>query len=131
MKVRKEITVALENRPGALGCLCESLAEKKVNILAISVVETANVGLVRMVVDKPDAAVKMIGECCPMTVSTTDVLQLSAPNRPGALACIASRLGKKRINVDYVYGSAARGGKAAIILRPSNIKKAMRLLRGM
>jgi hypothetical protein len=131
MKVRKEITVALENAPGRLGHLCECLAAKKINILAISVVETANVGLVRMVVDKPAVAVKMIGECCPVTMSTSNVLELSAPNKPGTLAGIASRLGKKHINIDYIYGSASRGGKAAIILRPSNLKQAMRLLRRM
>jgi len=131
MKVRKEITIAIENAPGRLAGLCECLAAKKVNILAISVVETANVGLVRLVVDKPVVVAKMIDQTCPVTTSTTDVLELRAPNKPGALASIASRLGKKGINIDYVYGSASRGGKAAIILRPSNMKKAMKLLRGM
>jgi hypothetical protein len=131
MKVRKEITIALENAPGRLGCLCECLASEKVNIIAISVVDAANVGLVRLVVDKPGVVTKMINTSCPLTMSTTDVLDLSAPNKPGVLAMIANRLGKKGINIDYVYGSTARGGKAAIILRPSNLKKAMKLLRGM
>ncbi len=131
MKVRKEITVALENAPGRLGHLCGCLADRKINILAISVVESANMGIVRMVVDKPGAAAKMIRECCPMTMSVAEVLELSAPNKPGVLAKIAAKLGKKRVNIEYIYGSAAGRGKAAIILKPSSIKRAKPLLRGM
>ena len=104
---------------------------RKINIIAISVVESANMGIVRMVVDKPAAAVKMISECCPMTMSTEEVLELSAPNKPGILARIATKLGKKRVNIEYVYGSAIGRGKAAIILKPSSIKRAKPLLRGM
>jgi len=131
MKVRKEITVALENAPGRLGHLCGCLAAKKINIIAISVVESANMGLVRLVVDKPAAATKMIRDCCPMTMSTEDVLELSAPNKPGVLAKLSAKLGKKRVNIDYVYGTAAGRGKTNLILKPSSIKKAMPLLRGM
>jgi hypothetical protein len=131
MKVRKEITVALENKPGVLGHLCCCLAEKKVNILAVSVHESAGVGIVRLVVDKPSVVTKMLSQCCPVTVSTCDVLELRAANRPGMLAAVASKLGKRRINIDYVYGSASGGGKAAIILKPSNITNARRLLRGL
>jgi len=130
MKVRKEITIALENAPGRLGHLCACIAEKA-NILAISVVESANMGILRLVVDKPAAVVKMVNECCPMTISTCDVLELSAPNKPGVLARIASKLGKKRVNIEYLYGSTGGRGKAMIILKPSSIKKAKPLLRGM
>jgi len=131
MKVRKELTVALENKPGVLGHLCCCLARKKINILAVSVHESAEVGIVRMVVDKPDAAAKMIKECCPMTMNVTEVLELAAPNKPGVLAAIAGKLGKKKINIEYVYGSATGGGRAAIILKASNLKKAAKALRGM
>ncbi len=131
MKVRKEITVALQNRPGALGGLTAWLGKKKVNILAISVHESAEVGIVRMVVDKPSVAVKMISECCPMTLNVCDVLELRAPNRPGILGEIAAKLGRRKINIEYVYGSAAGGKKAAIILQASNLKKAAKALRGM
>ena len=131
MKVRKEITVALENKPGALGHLCCCLAEQKINVLAISVHESAEVGIVRMVVDKPAAAAKMISGCCPMTMNVTDVLELAAPNKPGVLATLAWKLAKRKINIEYVYGSAARGGKASIILQASNLKKAAKALRGM
>jgi hypothetical protein len=130
MKVRKELTVALENRPGALGRLCASLAGRKVNILAISVHESAEVGIVRLVVDKTAAAEQIIGMGRPLTINSASVLELTAPNKPGILADIARRLGANKVNIDYVYGSALGGGKASIILKTSEPKKAAKLLKG-
>jgi hypothetical protein len=131
MKVRREITLALENVPGQLAHVCECLAQRKVNITAISAVETANIGLVRMVVDKPAVAIKMLKECCPITVSTCDVLELSMPNKPGALLAVARRLARKKINIVYLYGTATGQLRTGIIVRPSDMKKATRLLKGM
>jgi len=128
MKVRKEITVALENTPGRLAHLTKCLADRKVNILAISVVESADMGLVRMVVDKPAEAMKMLSGC-PMTVATGDVLEVSAPNKPGAIAGLAARLGKKRINIEYLYGTTVGKGKANIIIKVKNVKAAQKALR--
>ena len=130
MKVQKEITVALENAPGRLGHLCACLAAKKINIIAISVVESANMGLVRMVVDKTAVALKMLKDY-PLTTSVEEVLELSAPNKPGVLAKLSAKLGKKRVNIEYVYGTAAGRGKTNLILKPSSIKRAKPLLRGM
>ena len=130
MKVRKELTVALENKPGALGHLCSCLAEKKINILALSVHESAEVGIVRLVVDQPAEATKLLRAGRPLTVNSTDVLELAAPNKPGVLAAIAWKLGAKKINIEYVYGTTARGGKAGIILKASNLKKAAKALKG-
>jgi len=57
-----------------------------------------------------------------VTMSVCEVLQLAAPNKPGVLAAIASKLGKRKINIDYVYGSAMGKGRAVIILKPSDLK---------
>ncbi len=130
MKVRKELTVALENRPGALGWLCESLAAKKVNVLAISVHESAEVGIVRLVVDKPALAEQVVSAGRQLTLNSADVLELSAPNKPGVLAGIARKLGAKKINIDYVYGTAVGGKKAAIILKTTDLRRAARALKG-
>jgi hypothetical protein len=130
MKLRTEITVALENRPGALGHLCRCLAENGINILAVSVVESTGMGLVRLVVNKPAAAARLFTECCPVTVSACDVLELRAPNRPGVLADIAAKLSRRKVNIDYVYGTASSSGKTALILRASDLKKAAKALKG-
>jgi hypothetical protein len=131
MKVRKEITVAVENAPGRLGHLCECMAARKINILGISVVESRDMCLVRMVVDKPAVLAKMLKDDCPMTTSATDVLELNVPNKAGMLSRLASKLGKKRVNIEYVYGSASGRGKSTIYLRPSSIPRARALLRGL
>ena len=129
MKVRKEITVALENAPGRLAHLSKCLADRKVNILAISVLESTDMGLVRMVVDKPAVALKMLTGGCPMTTTVTDVLEVTAPNKVGALADLAAKLARKRINVDYLYGSTVTRGRASIIVKVKNLKAARKALR--
>jgi len=129
VKTASEIAVALENRRGQLAHVCACLAEKKVNVLAISVVDSATMGVVRMVVDKPAAALKML-KGCPMTVSEREVLLLELPNRAGVLAETADRLARKRINIEYVYGSTHGRGAALLVLTVPNVKRALEVLRG-
>ena len=130
MKKAKQISVSLENKPGRLAHLCKCLAERKINIIAISVAETTEQGVVRMVVDKPAAALKMLDEYCPMTYAETDVLLVDLPNKVGVLAETAAKLAKKRINVNFVYGSTgARGGRTNIVIGTPNLAAATRALR--
>ena len=123
----REITVALENRRGRLAHLCKCLAERKVNIMAISVVDSATMGLVRLVVDKPEVALEML-QTCPMTVTEREVLLVDLPNRAGALAEAADRLAKRRINIEYVYGSARGRGAALLVVAAPNLKRAREAL---
>ena len=130
MRKAKQISVSLENRPGRLASLCRCLADGKINIIAISVAETTEQGVVRMVVDKPEAALKKIAECGTMTCSETDVLLVDLPNKVGVLAELAAKLASKRVNVNFVYGSTGtRGGKANIVVGATNIKNAAKALR--
>jgi hypothetical protein len=120
----------LENKTGRLARFCQCLAKSKVNIIAISVAETTEQGVVRIVVDKPAAALKAIAECGPMTCAETDVLLLDLPDRVGALAKMANKLAAKRINVDFVYGSTGlAGGKSYIVVGAPNIEAVARALR--
>lgn len=129
MKRTKQISVSLENRPGKLAHLCSCLAERKINIVAISVVETSEQALVRLVVDRPNEAVKMLKEC-PLTFSQMDVLLVELPNRVGAIAELAVKLAAKRMNINFVYGSTGKGrGKTFVVLRTSNLKTAQKTLR--
>lgn len=115
MKVVKEITVALPNKPGSLAKLCTALAEAKVNIQAVSVVESTDVSVVRLVADKPASALKAI-DGMGLAATTKDVLALSLANKPGALAKACAKLADRRRNIDYLYGSATGTGKSTIIL---------------
>ena len=127
MKVVKEVTVALANRPGSLARLCAGLAAAKANIQAISVVESTDVSVVRLVTDKPADAVK-VAKGLGATASTKEVLSLSLPNRPGALGKACEKLAAKKVNIDYVYGSATGGGKSTIILAADAARRAHKAL---
>lgn len=129
MRKAKQISVSLENRPGRLAHLCRCLAERNINIIAISVAETTEQGVVRLIVDKPASALKMLDECGPMTYAETDVLLVDLPNRVGALTKLADKLAAKRVNVSFVYGSAGPGGKKSyIVVGTPNVEKAARAL---
>ena len=130
MRTAKQISVCLDNRPGRLAGLCKCLAQKKINIIAISVAETTEQGVVRMVVDKPAAALKAIAECGPMTCAQMDVLLVDLPNKVGVLAEFAAKMASKRINVNFVYGSTGEGrGKTNIVVGTPNIKSAAKAIR--
>jgi len=129
MKVVKEVTLALPNKPGMLAKLTSALAEAGVNIIAISVVESTSVSVIRMVVDKATEARKVIKAMGVDAAATTkDVLALSLANKPGALAKACRKLAEKKANIDYVYGSATGTGKNTIIVSAGTAGKAKKAL---
>ena len=128
MKRTKQFTFALENKPGQLVGLAEYLAKAKLNILAMSVVDTAEQSLVRLVVDKPAVLQKIVKDC-PCGAPVRDVLLVDMANQPGMLAKAAGRLAKKRINVDFVYGSTGAGrGKTHVVFGVKNLSAASKAL---
>lgn len=129
MAVKKQISVALENKVGRLANLCSLLAREKVNITAISVANIVDQGIVHIVVDKTDRALKVLKRArFPIIQSSVVVKQL--PDKPGVLAQASRKLAQAKINIDYVYGSAGSGIKeATIVFRVSDPAKADRLLR--
>ena len=128
--VKKQIVIGLENRPGRLAHVTRCLAEWKVNILAISVADTADLGIVRLIVDKPGVATKNFKESCPFTISERDVVVVELPNKPGELAQVAKKLAAKRINIDYIYGTASKKGVVTLVLAVNNARSAAKALRG-
>jgi len=128
MKRTKQFTFALENKPGQLAELTDCLAKAKLNILAMSVLDSAEQCLVRVVVDKPAQMQKLLKDCC-CEVAVRDVLLVELANQSGMLAKAASRLAKKRINVDFVYGSTGRGkGKTNVVFGAKNLTGASKAL---
>lgn len=129
MAIHKQLTVYLENKPGQLAKLCKAIANNKVNIMAISVVDTADTGAVRIVVDnlpKANAALKKLG----LLIHLRDVLTINCPNKPGILAQIAGKLARSGVNIDYAYGSAGKNSKEAMcVFSVSDPKKADKLLK--
>ncbi len=122
-----QVSVTLENKPGQLAKVAGALARAKVNIRAISVVDAAEVGVVRMVTSsnvRAAAALKKAG----MSVVRQPVIIAELPNEVGALAAAARKLAAAKINVEYIYGSAARAGEpSTIVIGVSDIARAARV----
>lgn len=102
MAIRTEISLRLQNSPGAVGLVCHTLGEERVNILALSL-EAG--GTLRLVVDNPLHAAGIL-EKQRYDIEQHDVLLIQLPNDPGALEKAAGMLATAGVNVDYLYGSA-------------------------
>ncbi|TXT63846.1 MAG: ACT domain-containing protein [Promethearchaeota archaeon] len=122
----KQISVFLENTPGILSKFTKVLQDNDINMRALTVAETADFGILRMLVDKNDKCVKVLRENNYL-VSITDVIAVDIPDKPGALHEIASILGENDINIEYVYSTLVRQ-EAIIVLRVDNIEKATKIL---
>lgn len=129
MPITKEFTIRLEDRPGTLGKLCQSLAEQNVNILAYQqFAHEKGKGSVRLVVDNPDKTRTTLGQQR-HDYTETEVAKVTLANRPGELARIASRLGEEGININYGYSGAEPEANASfLILGVAEVGKAMKVL---
>jgi hypothetical protein len=112
MAIRTELSLRLQNSPGALGGVCRALSNEHVNILAMSVEGT---GQLRMVVDNPVHAAAVLRERH-HAVTERDVVVLALSNAPGSLGTTLKFLSDAGINVDYVYGGAGDGGSSAAVV---------------
>lgn len=126
-----QISVFLENRPGRLLRVLQVLAGAKVNLQALSVADTSDFGVVRVIVDNSDAAVAAL-RADSLTVSRTEVLCAEIPDEPGGLAnAVVGPLAEAGVNVEYVYAYSQRlGQRAIVVLKVSDLEKAERALAG-
>lgn len=128
MDLAKQLSVFLANTPGTLSEVCDELGKQKINIYALAISDTVDHAVVRMVVSDTKKAVQIFEERGTLVVEN-DVLMIDGDNRPGALAAIAQKLSKAKINIEYAYLATSPGSKRGLaILRPSNVKKALEIL---
>ena len=124
----KQISVFIENRSGRLAAACRALAEKQINILALSLADTADFGILRLIVSDPDAGLETL-KGAGFTVVANDVLAVQVQDRPGGLADILKVLEKDGINVEYMYAfSSVRTKRAALIFRFEDSQAAIKSL---
>ena len=128
MKVVKEFSISLVNKPGVLAGVLKALGRAKVDGVAMTLSDSADLGVLRLVVVQTDLADKVLKQLnVPMT--HTDVLQIELTNKSGALADVVEKLAKAHINIAYAYcTSGGKGGKTTGILNVENIAKAMKVL---
>jgi hypothetical protein len=128
IKIEPQFAVFLDNRPGMLARTCQALAAAKINILALSILDTVDHAIVRMVVDKPKDAEGVLSRLHAM-VQRHDVIMMDVPNTVGALAGIAECLASAGINIEYAYCTATTShSEGAIILRTNDLEAAINAL---
>jgi hypothetical protein len=123
----KQLSVFLENTSGRLTEVTETLANASINISAFSVADTAEYGLVRLIVNKPEAAEKALKEKG-FSVHITDVIGLVVPHEPGGLHRALKILSTGGISVEYMY-AFAMSDRATVIIRTESLESAIDLLQ--
>ncbi len=129
-KIIKQISLFAENKPGRLANIASKFHKAGINIRAFTIAEAGDFGIIRMVVDRPDEAYKVLHKDG-FTVSETSVLGVVMDDVPGGLGKIADILGGNNINIDYAYAFVTRSEKALLILRVSDINASIRILQGV
>lgn len=124
--ITKQLTVFLQNESGRLEELTDILSKNNINISALSIAETENYGIMRMIVSDIEKALLALKDA-DFTVKTTDVLSVECPDMPGALHKTLKSLKNNGIDVSYMYGYSS-GGTARLIIKVNNPEKAMELL---
>jgi hypothetical protein len=128
LETATQLAVFLENRPGALARVCEALAKAGINIHALTVSDTVDHSVIRMIVSDPTKALMLLGECGVLAFEN-DVLCIDAVNERGVLGKIADALSRAEVNIEYAYfASGEASPKGMIILRPSDVEKARQAL---
>jgi len=129
MHVAQQFSVFMVNKPGVLARVLTEFAASKVNITAITMMDSAEHGVMRVVFEGPEKARKVL-DGLNMSYNETDVLCVNLANKSGALATVAEKLAKGHINISYAYCTAgAKGGRTTGVLKVSDVKKAMKLLQ--
>ena len=121
--VTKQISVFIENRKGRLGDVLDVLKASGVNIISMSLADTAEYGLLRIISDKPQEG-KSALTSAGFSGMLTDVFILSIPHTPGALQGILRVISDEELSVEYMYGLSAGGNEASIVVKTSDLERA-------
>ncbi len=128
MKV-KQLSVFLENKPGSLSRPVQLLAKAKLNILTLSVADTAQFGILRLILEDWEKAMELL-EQDGFVVKVTDMVTIEVTDAPGGLAEILAALEKTRVNLEYMYGFTQRkAGKGLLVFRFDDPDRAIEALQ--
>ena len=122
----KQISVFLENKTGRINEVAKILGANGINMKAFSMAETADFGLLRLIVPDVEKAVEVLRNA-DFAGMVTDVLCISCPNSPGALSEVLEKLASNAVFIEYMY-AFSEGEVANIVVRPTNIEEAVRVL---
>jgi hypothetical protein len=124
----KQISVFLENKSGRLFDVTSCLSSNDINIRALSIADTTDFGILRIIVNKPDKAEKVLKDEG-FTVSSTEVIGIEIPDNPGGLSSALKILQESNISIEYLYAFvSSKKDKAYVILRVEEPCKASEVL---
>lgn len=125
----EQISVFLENKAGRLAEVTRILSEAQINIRALSLADTSDFGILRLIVNDNEKAKREL-KAQGFTVGKTDVLAVEVSDQPGGLHYILKILQKAGVNVEYMYAFVQQSGRnAVLIFRFDNLQEALRILK--
>lgn len=111
-----QITVFLENAEGRLSALCRTLADANISMMALTIADTADYGVVRIICDNPEGAIAALSDAN-YRVMSTKVSAIEVPNVPGGLARLLDTLDELNLNIEYGYCFSVGTEKAVDVLK--------------
>lgn len=124
----KQLTVFLENKTGRLNEVTQLLGNAGINMSAMSLADTSEFGILRMMVSEPEKALSLLKDA-EFSARLTDVVCLNSPNEPGALARALDILSGEGVFIEYLYAYSMDNRSANIVLKPDNIQKCIEVLQ--
>ncbi len=124
----KQLTVFLENKTGRLNEVSQLLGISGINISAMTLADTSEFGILRMIVSEPEKALSILKDA-EFSARLTDVICLNSPNEPGALARALEILSGESVFIEYLYAYSMDNKSANIVLKPDNIQKCIEVLQ--
>ncbi|MEI7541902.1 MAG: ACT domain-containing protein [bacterium] len=110
-----QLSIFVENREGRLADIMAILAEAKINIRALSLADTADFGVLRMIVDTPDKAITFL-KSKDVVVKTTDIIAVEVEDQPGGLAKVLNVFKNAKINIEYMYAFVEKNNSNAVMV---------------
>ena len=111
----KQISIFLENKPGQLAGICRALAQAGINIATLSLADTSEFGIVRMIVDDHAMGCEVLSKEG-YAVRETEVVMATVPDRPGGMAELTEKLDKAGVDIEYSYAYALGTGEKAVLV---------------
>ncbi|MBV8967812.1 MAG: ACT domain-containing protein [Verrucomicrobia bacterium] len=128
MEIVTQLALFLENKPGTLAAVCDALAAANINIFALTISDTVDHSVVRMVVSDTRRALNIFEEHGTLVVDN-EVIMIEHDNKPGTLGAVAKKLANAGVNIEYAYlASSPQASTGILILRPNDVQRAKEIL---
>ncbi len=122
----RQLSIFLENKSGRLTEVLDALGNEKINITALTIADTSEYGILRLIVSDPEKGYKLL-KSNGFSVNLTDVISLSVSHEAGSLAKVLKKLSEEKLSIEYMYAFSL-GEKAIVVLRTDNRPKAFEII---